>query len=363
MCTIGRTSIKSAGKTDHQSDEAKCTAWSEQRRTDYGAIGCRNSFLNTVFEPLAPQNLIVESYDGYKCEKINVITQENYEFLRDSYFRYAKLLKKKATHTPSRTIGESIARLHDEMDELIGENLNVNIEQTNGRLHFTLWKVHAWGSYTLYYFPIKFLESLNPTLRRIASTFIHDLMKANGIWTMLDDDETECIFDMLSDSDCDYDSEEWANQQKLLDSYRNGKINTLLDNIGKKSYYKNLPKALDSYKPKNGFEQPLIDIMKKGLPFLTPERGIMRYGYDAFFSENPDFHPMYLEQQIRIVYDSDDIVTDYMVDYYNSNWRESYEIIPTTTYNLSPDTDSLFHMDDYPERFFKWADEFITLIK
>ena len=44
---------------------------------------------------------------------------------------------------------------------------------------------HILGSeYTLYYFlPVKFVEELNPTLRRIVITFYHDFMKENGITT------------------------------------------------------------------------------------------------------------------------------------------------------------------------------------
>ena len=118
----------------------------------------------------------MDTYDG---NGINVITRENYEFLRDSFFNYALLLKKEATHTPGNSIGESIAKLYNEMDELVGDGMNVNIEQKNGRLYFYLWKYHNWGELTLYYFPVKFLESLNPTLRRISIPFIHNLMRAN----------------------------------------------------------------------------------------------------------------------------------------------------------------------------------------
>ena len=109
-------------------------------------------------------------------------------------------------------------------------------------------------------------------------------------------------------------------------------------------------------------DRPMVDAMKRGLPFLTPARGIMQYAYDAYYSENQDFHPMYLQQQIRVVYDINDIVSDYLVDYYNSYSRETYDITPVTVRDLSPDTEELFSMDDYPERFFRWADEFISLI-
>lgn len=74
------------------------------------------------------------------------------------------------------------------------------------------------------------------------------------------------------------------------------------------------------------------------------------------------FQPMRLDQQIRVVYDCDDMVSEYLVDYYNNNSQETYDIIPITTCALSPETDRLFIMDDYPERFFKWADEFINIV-
>lgn len=56
------------------------------------------------------------------------------------------------------------------------------------------------------------------------------------------------------------------------------------------------------------------------------------------------------------------MVTDYLVNCYNSHSRETYDIIPVTTLALSPETGELFRMDDYPERFFKWADKFINII-
>ena len=361
MCTIGRTTVKTAGKAHHRPDTEECTVRCEQGRTDCGSKRGRNSFLSSALIPLAQKSLTVDCYDGYECEKINVITRENYEFLRDSYFRYALLLQREAVHTPGKSIGEGIARLYDEMDALVGDGLNVNIEQERGRLFFRLWKYHKWGSFMLYYFPVKFMESLNPVLKKIAITFLHNLMEANGICTFWDDYEADFMFEMLSEED-DSDPVDRKERIKLLDSYQEGKIGRLLKRVETKSYYKNLPKALEAYEPRNGFEQPLVDAMKRGLPFLTPERGIMQYGYDAYYSEDPDFHPMYLQQQIRVVYDINDVVSEYLVDYYNSYSRETYDITPVTVRDLSPDTGELFSMDDYPERFFRWADEFISLI-
>ena len=168
MCTIGRTTVKAAGEAHHRSDAKACTVRCEQGRTDCGSKRGRNSFLSTAFIPLAQNNLTVDCYDSGECNSINVITRDNYEFLRDSYFRYSLLLQKEGVHTPGNSVGEGIANLYDEMNTLVGDELHVNIEQEAGRLFFRLWKYHKWGSFTLYYFPVKFLESLNPVLRRIA---------------------------------------------------------------------------------------------------------------------------------------------------------------------------------------------------
>lgn len=160
MCTIGRTPAGTAGKAHHRADTEGNPIRGGQERTDCGSKRGRNSFLSTALAPVALKSLVVETYDGLQCGSINVITRENYEFLRDSFFKYALLLQKEAAHTPGNSIGEGIARLYDEMDALVGDELNVNIEQERGRLFFRLWKYHRWGSLTLYYFPVRFLESL-----------------------------------------------------------------------------------------------------------------------------------------------------------------------------------------------------------
>lgn len=137
-------------------------------------------------------------------------------------FQVCPVTAKEAAHTPGNSIGEGIARLYDEMDALVGDELNVNIEQERGRLFFRLWKYHRWGSLTLYYFPVRFMESLSPVLRRIAITFIHKLMTANGISTILDDDDTEFIFELLSEDGGD-DPQEWKSRRNLCVPIRRGK--------------------------------------------------------------------------------------------------------------------------------------------
>ena len=89
----------------------------------------------------------------------------------------------------------------------------------------------------------------------------------------------------------------------------------------------------------------------------------MEYSYDPFREDEPDIYPVSLERQICLVYDNDDIVTETIIDFINSDMQQSYEIVPMATLALTPRTESLFKVtDDYPERFFKWADKFIYII-
>lgn len=201
------------------------------------------------------------------------------------------------------------------------------------------------GEYTLYYFPVKFVEELNPTLRRIVITFYHDFMKENGITTINDESDMDWAIDMLTEG-CyeDEDAKERRAREKLVKSYKDGRAYKLLDRVWRKSYYKNLPKAIEEYECKNGFEQGLIELLRRGLEFIKTEKAIMYYGYDPFYDEEPDYLPMTLEQQIRVVYDSDDIMTEHLIDFYNSSRQESYDIIPASTFAVSPTTDKVLHL-------------------
>lgn len=363
MQTIGRTSVGTAREDDNRIDQAGGTIRCDTSRESYGANGCRNSFLKTPILPIAPQTIMRESYCG---NSYNLITQENYEYLRDSYFRYAELMNVKAEHTPGRTIGEGIVNLYNEMNDLVNKSgMYLNLEDDNGCLYFNVWNTHTWGEYTLYYFPVKFVEELNPTLRRIVITFYHNFMKENGITTINDEADMDWAIDMLTEG-CyeDEDAKERRAREKLVKSYKDGRAYKLLDRVWRKSYYKNLPKAIEEYECKNGFEQGLIELLRRGLEFIKTDKAIMYYGYDPFYDEEPDYLPMTLEQQIRVVYDSDDIMTEHLIDFYNSSRQESYDIIPASTFAVSPTTDKVFTLEDtYPERFFKWADDFIHYIR
>lgn len=357
MCTLGRTATGTARKADNKPNRTRIPVWDDQERNDNGAKRCRCHFLTIPIRPIAPKYLL----GGWNNDRYELITQENYEFLRDSYLRYAELMGVLPKHTPGKTIGEGINNAYNEMLELIGDNPKLNIEDNHGQLYFNLWSYHKWGRYVVYYFPVKFIENLCPVLKRITISFLNVLMNNNGISTIIDEFDLDTVLDWMSGEDCQ-NRDEIKKAEELVCSYRGGKAYRLLETVRTKSYYKNVRVAINRYIPRNDFEISLIDSMKDGIDFLYPDKGIMYYAYDPFLDEDRDYPPITLDRQIRMVYDIDDPITNGLLDYLNCEQQETYEIIPTACKPLSPQTDRLFSVQDtYPERFFQWASKFIDI--
>ena len=363
MRRTGYLSLGTASQSNHRCPEKKSGTWRGPEGQGYCTQRCGNPFLEAVYETIAQKELI---WEGIDCERYNLITQENYEYLRDSYLRYASLLGVEPAHFPGTSAGLGIAHLYHAMKDMIGIKINLNLEQDNGRLYFNLWQTHEWGEKTLYYFPIEFTRRLRPRLRRVVLSFYHELMHSNGIWTIKDSDDLFWAMEMLSDAGCDGKETPSQRRRRLhnVNSYaEGGSIYNRLARVEKISYYKNLSKAIDSYPCADDNERMLIDYLRKGMQFVHAGKSLMDYCYDPFYEEETDFIPMPMEQQIRIVYDSNGMVEGQMVDIFNCHCQETYELIPITTFEVTPDTDRAFILeDDYPERFFRWADTFLTFI-
>ena len=293
---------------------------------------------------------------GFGYER-NCITQADYEYLRDSFFNYARLLQTKVKHNPGESYGEGIANLYDEMRSLIGEDIDVNIEpKRNGGLRFALWKSNGWGEYNLYWIPVKFIGKLRPKFRRVVITFLHELMTSNNLSAISDLDEADWIFEWIVD-------EKDEAIQSLIDSYQNGTIYKLLQRVKNRRYYKNLPQAIAKYEPADKNEEKFLQYLNEGLQFIVEDTpSIMEYEYDPNFEEEPDYSPIRLALQIGLIYDSTDLFTENMIEFLNNSMQQTYEVAPCTVLYLEPDTRSLFELDDYPKRFFAWMDHFISFI-
>lgn len=358
QATHGITGVRSCPPY-HFSGTTRHPDGNRQTEKNYDACRRGNDFLSTSFAPIAPVSIIRDAGG----QDYNYITQENYRFLRDSYFRYAFLLGHTAPHKVGKSIGEGIANLHKEMETLLGQSLNVNIENRDEKLYFKLWKSHRWGNYCLYWFPVKFVETLPAMLRRIVISFLHQLIKSNGLYAMNDMEDTEYLFEWMEDMAYEENEQERKEKLALIKSYREGKIHRLLERTEKKCYYKQLSAAFDKYTPRSDFERSLLHLMREGLSFIGGDKPSIRsYEYDPDYDEEPDVYPLCLGRQIRIIYDNDDYITESLIESFNCDLRETYELVPITTLDLSPTTQQPFTMNDYPERFFCWADKFILLL-
>ena len=320
-----------------------------------------NDFLMGRILPIAPDYYMENAGE----EKINLTTRENFDYLHRSALNYTGIIgsslpfrKKKASPRIN------IINLYKALENILPEH--VNLEVRNGRLHFCLYRFHKWPEPRLFWIPLDFTEKLPGQLRGITLEFIRRLMRHHSIQSIKETFQYEMARTYLEDYG-HYDGEATAREirsrARLAKMYEKGKFHRLLERMGKKEFCKDLEGEIQKYHTKKNNEKALLKLIKEGLVYISDgSPSIMQYAYDAYYSENPDFHPMYLQQQIRVVYDINDIVSDYLVDYYNSCSRETYDITPVTALDLSPDTEELFSMDDYPERFFRWADEFISLI-
>ena len=333
---------------------------SEQKKSHYGTKRCCNSFLRTIIPPIAPQT-VVRQWNG---EEYNCITKENYTYLLESAINYAALSGVELKHNAGKSIGEGISNIYDELDNIIGD-INLNIEFKDNRLVFVLWKYHSWGKFTFYWLPVKFVESLNPLLRKIAISFLHRFIRSNFMSTTNDSQDTEWLLEMDEEDIYNYDDQNFEENKKIIASYKSGTIFNLMNTIITKCYYKNLPLVLSKYVPNNDYEQQLIDLFKEGLQFIGKDKlSIMQYGYDPNFDDEDDneYHPVEMDRMIRIVYDNHDFVSEWIMEMVNSELLESYDISPVTQLTISPETTELFSMDSYPETFFKWFDKICTLI-
>jgi len=358
MQAIGTISDRKTRTFNHRSDRTERKQRSEQKKTDYGTQWCCNSFLKTVFSPIAPAK-VERDWGG---ETYNYVTKENYDYLVGSAMKYASLLGVELKHNPGRSIGEGISNIYDELSSIIGE-INLNLEPYEEKLQFVLWKYHSWSDYTFFWLPVKFTESLNPKLKKIAISFIHQFMHSNRMVTTNEAFDVEWILDWATETLGECDPCEIKRNKKIIEDYQEGKVHRLMHRIENKCYYKDLSRVMEKYIPNNEFEKQLINQMKDGLCFIGNDKpSIMSYGYDPLYDEEQDHHPVEMERMIRIVYDADDFVSEWMMEWANNELREAYDISPATRLEISPDTDRLFSMGDYPDRFFKWFNKMCELI-
>ena len=122
-----------------------------------------------------------------------------------------------------------------------------------------------------------------------------------------------------------------------------------------KPFCKSLEEAVRNYRTKKEKELKLLELIEDGMALITPESPVLTgYQYDWAYEEECDFPPVGMESQVILVYSADDTLAECVKGYMNSDYQETYALTPVTYKLLTPETDSLFQMDDYPERLSRW---------
>lgn len=317
-----------------------------------------NDFLMGRILPIAPDYYT----EMDETERINLTTEENVEYLYCSAQRYAGLA---GIEFPFRKTKDSprinISNLYKVLDNILPEN--INLEVVDGRLHFCLYRFHDWPDRTLFWIPLDFTEKLSGQLKRITLEFIRLFIRHHGIQNITETSYYEMAHDYLEDYG-GYNEEGTTKEVKeyaaLAQSYEKGKAHRALERMKKRKFCADLAGEIQKCHPEKRNERALLNLITEGRAFITPDSPcIMHYYYDWAYEESPDFQPAGLDLQIMLTYSINDALTDEMESYFNSDCQESYAITPVTALYLTPETDRLFAMDNFPERFSKWLDRFI----
>ena len=322
----------------------KCTKNPARRQV------CRSSFLNQKCPiiPAKPDVCMVFADESH--------SEENFDFLAECAVHYAELLGK-TLELPSGTVQEKICLLYHRFAAILPEYQELNIELSEGRLMWVIYRFHDWNEHIFYWMPLKFITLLSGKIREIAASFMHLFIHRNGLNRFKEGYEFDFFFECTEENLHYYYGEDSEKQEymDLLHSYFNGEISAFLDEI-----YDHKPvdvvRALSEYHPENPLEAKLLDCFRQGLPFISGNR-IMAYNYDPYMEsysdEYEDTSPITLDRIIRYVYDLNDYVTRELDGMTNQYMQEVYAMQPTSSLILSPDS-KLFMVDDYPERFSEW---------
>ncbi len=323
----------------------------------------RNTFLTGTISHMVTDYYMKSEADE---TEVNLTTPENFDFLYRSAVRYAGLSGTRLPFRPRKGGSPriNITGLYRAMDEMLPEQ--VNLEEKGGRLYFCLYRFHEWPDYTLFWFPIDFIEKVSAPVRCIVREFIRRFIRHHGLGTLKEMWYYEMAREELLDwenRDSDASPQEVRRNRLLAESYDNGKISKALKRMAGKPFCVRLEDKLRECRTKVKAERKLLGLVSEGLALVTPDSPrLIQYDYDWAHEREPDFPPVELDTQIMLVYSANDALTENMKSYFNSDCHETYAITPVTYMYLTPETDRLFHMDDYPERLSKWMERFMRHI-
>ena len=322
----------------------------------------RNGFLTGRLLPVA-SGLHVET-DGVKTD---VATMANLDYLYRSAANYAELLGVRLKFNVKRYVEHpklGMAELYKAFDRIVPENVNIEID--GDRLAFCLYSFNDWPEYEVLWLPLDFTEKLSKGVRRVTLEFIRRFARHHGMWSITSLYHFSTAEDLLTQEEggiectTSEDNITRRHTQRLLESYNNGRISRLFNRLDGRALCKDLEKTLDSCNPESEAERTLLDIIRDGLMLIGKGKpSIMDYEYDWAREENPDMMPVGLECQILLAYSLDDVVANEVLQVFDADVSENYNLTPVTRMFITPETDRVFTADDFPESFTKWFYRFV----
>lgn len=249
------------------------------RRKPYG-------FLNRTLQPIAP-DLYTETYRG----RVNLTTEESFDYLYRSALNYVQLLEMELPYTPPSKASprEKICRLYQVLDASLTDH--VNLEVRKGQLRFCIYRYHSWPDYTLFWLPVNFTEKLHGTLKRIVLEFIRRFIRHHRMQDITDTpyfEMAECGLDCYLEEIMDRDElKRQREKSRIFRSYNEGKISRCLKRMRSRAFCRNLKEQVRQYVPATKAESGLLELVREGLPFIAASSPcIMDYEYDWHSEES-----------------------------------------------------------------------------
>ena len=318
----------------------------------------RNDFLTGRILPVSA-DYIMTTYDG---REINLTTAESHDYLYRSALNYAQLqgteLPYKISHKKKRQYRLEIVRLYEALKSILPEQ--INFEVVDDRLSFCLYRFHNWPDDTLFWMPLDFTKRLRKGLKQITLEFIRRFVRHHRLEKITSLSHYEMLEDYIFDYEEDMDKKQRRKLIRLENSYKEGgKISNALKRMCGRAFCARWEEKLEAFHPENESEKELLDLIREGMAFIAEEFPcILSYEYDWEREDEPDFFPIELSTLVALAYSIDEPVTKQIESYLNGIGMETYALTPVSTWILTPNTERLFPIDDFPEKFAEWFDRF-----